>query len=294
MIADDFKEILEKFPIEKENQFKNNWLANKFRQEFTDNLKSFVKGISHEYENYIVRYHFGVGTWFKWPWIQIQDPIFGKSVNQSLFLNVDFNFDKQQIYFMLNQVENNQNSFVLKERSEKLFNSIRNPIPEKFLHYNQDFSEFNWEVENRAIITKVYNFDEINDRILKKDMESLLKIGVDLIPIYNKLINDTSEKTIIPSNNSLGDVAKKILNCISIKNLNYDEIDKENKILYKKFQEKYAPEVLKNIHDNELLTHMFLHEGNKDNLSYALEFNPDYIRFGSIGEEMLLNMECIR
>ena len=50
------------------------------------------------------------------------------------------------------------------------------------------------------------------------------------------------------------------------------------------FKEKFAPEVLKSLSDNELLGYLFLTvDGNNDSLCYHLEFNPKLKRtFGSI------------
>lgn len=50
------------------------------------------------------------------------------------------------------------------------------------------------------------------------------------------------------------------------------------------FKEKFAPEVLKSLSDDELLSHIFLTaDGNNDSLCYHLEFNPKLKKtFGSI------------
>ena len=50
------------------------------------------------------------------------------------------------------------------------------------------------------------------------------------------------------------------------------------------FKEKFSPEVLKSLSDDELLGYIFLTaDGNNDSLCYHLEFNPKLKRtFGSI------------
>ncbi|MDO5849443.1 MAG: AAA family ATPase [Methanobrevibacter sp.] len=51
---------------------------------------------------------------------------------------------------------------------------------------------------------------------------------------------------------------------------------------YYKFQKKYSPDILRNLDDGELLEYVFLHDNDSDNLCYALEFDKEYSRFGSV------------
>lgn len=54
--------------------------------------------------------------------------------------------------------------------------------------------------------------------------------------------------------------------------------------LLNEFKEKFSPEVLKSLSDDDLLSYIFLTaDGNNDSLCYHLEFNPKLKRtFGSI------------
>ncbi len=65
------------------------------------------------------------------------------------------------------------------------------------------------------------------------------------------------------------------------KTLEYPQVDADVAALYQKFQEQYAPEILQNLSDEDLLGYIFL--GVSDtSLCYALEFDPQYIQFGGI------------
>ncbi|MCL2114982.1 MAG: AAA family ATPase [Methanobrevibacter sp.] len=190
MIVDDFKEIFNRFPKESKKDFPKNPFADKIRNEFTNNLKNLLKEISHDYEDYFVNYFFGQSTWRSDIWILIRSPIFDSG--NFLFLSFYLDFDKNHVCFMIHNKVGEPSSETHNEISEKLFHSITSPIPEKFIHSNKDLSGI-WYVKGRAIISKVYNIDELNNSELKKEMESILKIYEELIPKYNELIYERIE-----------------------------------------------------------------------------------------------------
>ncbi len=66
-----------------------------------------------------------------------------------------------------------------------------------------------------------------------------------------------------------------------MKSAEYPQVDAEANALYQKFQEQYAPEILRNLSDEELLGYIFLGVGDTS-LCNALEFDPQYNQFGSI------------
>ena len=51
---------------------------------------------------------------------------------------------------------------------------------------------------------------------------------------------------------------------------------------FKSFQEKFAPEILKQLDGEDLLNSIFLHDGDRTTLCYNLEFEKEYSRTGSI------------
>jgi len=81
--------------------------------------------------------------------------------------------------------------------------------------------------------------------------------------------------------NSYEKAVKNITDFIQINNSEYTYKDEDER-LYRNFQRRFSPEVLKNLSDDKLLNYMFLHDGNQNNLCYALEFDKNYGKFGSI------------
>jgi len=93
--------------------------------------------------------------------------------------------------------------------------------------------------------------------------------------------NDLMDNESITEEDSYERATKIITDFISENNLEYTDKEEDER-LYKQFQDKFSPEVLKNLQDDELLNYIFLHDGDKNNLCYALEYDKDYWRFGSI------------
>lgn len=58
--------------------------------------------------------------------------------------------------------------------------------------------------------------------------------------------------------------------------------NKEYEDAYVKFKELFSPDVLKNLEGMDILNTIFLHDGDKNNLCYNLEFSKDYTFAGSI------------
>ena len=57
----------------------------------------------------------------------------------------------------------------------------------------------------------------------------------------------------------------------------------EHENMFKKFQNKFSPESLEKLDGLDLLNKMFLHDGDKNNLCYYLEFSNDFNAAGGIG-----------
>jgi hypothetical protein len=75
--------------------------------------------------------------------------------------------------------------------------------------------------------------------------------------------------------------ASEIISDFILENNLEDTGKEEHERLYKEFQDKFSPKVLDNLSDDELLDFIFLHDKDKNNLCYTLEFS-NYYGFGSI------------
>lgn len=58
--------------------------------------------------------------------------------------------------------------------------------------------------------------------------------------------------------------------------------NKEFERMYKKFSRNFSPEILENLRGKSILHRIFVHDGDRNNLCYNLEFSKDYSFAGSI------------
>ena len=76
--------------------------------------------------------------------------------------------------------------------------------------------------------------------------------------------------------------ANKIKHYLKENNLgNYE--NKTYEQAYIKFKQSFSPEILENLNGNDILNIIFIHDGDKNNLCYNLEFSNDYNFAGGIG-----------
>ena len=75
--------------------------------------------------------------------------------------------------------------------------------------------------------------------------------------------------------------AQKIRSYLDENNLgNFEQ--EEYELKYKHFYDKFSPEILEKLEGKDVLNNIFLHDGDKNNLCYYLEFSKDIEGTGSI------------
>lgn len=73
MLTEDFKEILDNYKEETRKPLKNNELAFKMRNKFTNDLKDIINSIESNFnENFTVKFSPGQGSWAVRPWAGIR------------------------------------------------------------------------------------------------------------------------------------------------------------------------------------------------------------------------------
>lgn len=196
MIIDDFKEILERFPIESKKPIKNNELANKMRNEFTNDFKKFVFNNASNKEKYSVKISPGMGIWTNRPWAGIKNSDATNTFQEGLYLIYIFNFDKNGFYLSLDQGYNT---------SIKLRRNLSNYLIEIFEKSNlvapSGFVSDETKLYEDTILSKFYNIDEISIDELNNDLKSLIEIYEYLIPYYHEYC----DKNKISSSESFGE-----------------------------------------------------------------------------------------
>ena len=141
MVINDFKEIMEKYWLEKEKSFKGNVFANKMKNDFKQNLEDLVDEIDDKHE-YYVKISPGVGNWSKVPFAGILNTVFPNSFKEGLYVVYSF-VDDSGFYLSIGQGRDNtlkkNRIFISKKLGEEL-KSSNTPIPQGF---NIDDEKYN-------------------------------------------------------------------------------------------------------------------------------------------------------
>ncbi len=163
MLEDYFKEILDRFEDEKTKPFKGNELVLKIRNDLS-------KEVSNCLDNtFTVRAHCGLNSWPESPWVTIIDKSFD-STQEALILQYNFDTLKRHVSF----------SLILRLKDVSEYIPLKN-----FLIINIDNGNLNdFTVDENdtssVILSKNYTYNQINDDVLKGDLERI-------IPTYRHL-----------------------------------------------------------------------------------------------------------
>ena len=192
MILDDFKEILERFPIESKKRYKNNELANKMRNEFTKDFEDFVFNLTLNKEKYSVKISPGMGTWTLRPWAGIKNSDATNTFQEGLYLIFIFDFDKNGYYLSLDQGNYKTSSKIRKNISNFLIDILLDSnffIPSGFVYDETKLYE-------DTIISKFYEVDKVTINELKMDLKYLIEIYEYLIPFYLNYTEKNENKSL--------------------------------------------------------------------------------------------------
>ena len=185
MIIEDFKEILEKYPLESKKQFKDNEFASKMKNEFKDNLNDFVHEVIGENHKYIVKVSPGSrNNWAKRPWAGVCNSDSTSSFNKGLFIFFSFDIDNSKFYSSINQGNDVFDKKARKSIALKLIEEFKNSDYNLVEGYVLD----NSRVTQDAVMSKEYDLDIITLEDFKNDFEKIIDIYEYLIPYYNDYI----------------------------------------------------------------------------------------------------------
>ena len=173
-LAEDFKEIFDRFEEEKLKEFKGNELASKMRNEFNIHFNQFVSNlVSSDYE-YICKISPGAGKWISEPWADIRTNETSTGFQNGFYINSHFNLSerKLEIGLILGRDKVSLNKRL--ERWEFLKEKMLEKFPDTFL--NLEFGEDD-------IIVETLDYDNLTD-------ENIGNIFKKLINIYEELMHD--------------------------------------------------------------------------------------------------------
>ena len=282
MIIDDFHEILNNFQFESKKPFKDNEFANKMRNDFTENFKKFVFNILTNNDEYVAKISPGMTRWTKRPWAGLRNSTLTNTFKKGLYLIYIFDFENNGFHLSLDQGSDYPNLSSRKNISQYLFDLIY----KNNLFIPQGFAGDENKLYEDVVLSKFYNIDDVTINEMENDLKDLINIYEYLIPYYEDymLTFDYNNDLKNNSNENKGNLefsAVKIneyLNKNNLKNFEKDEFED----MYLHFKSEFAPEILEKLDGSDLLNKIFLHDADRNNLCYVLEFSQEYIKTGSI------------
>lgn len=191
MLSDNFKEILDQYPIEKKKNIKGNAFAFKMRKGFTNDLKGFLEPML-DIDKYKIKISHGQGSWVEKPWAGIT-----KYNSFQDGLNIGFTFFPEEKFVTLHIVQgrNKISNSTFNERNKvliEIINKEKDLIAKLGRHNFTMGTPLNTE-DSGAIIEKYYEYDELNDTDLKKDLEVVLEVYQKLISKYEEMMGKKTE-----------------------------------------------------------------------------------------------------
>lgn len=200
MLADNFKEILDKYPEESNKPLKGNELARKMREEFNDNFKEMISEfVSPEYE-LVTKISHGNGEWVKVPWANSLYTAVSNTFQEGFYIYSVFDFENKKYKVGFGQGVSSISPEVYDERMNFLSSIAKEKFPDAFS--DEKFNKFD---ENNDLLFKSIKYDDLTDDLLKETFKNLVKIYEELIPYYLDYLSkeEPSPDTLRPNNDGL-------------------------------------------------------------------------------------------
>lgn len=284
MIITDFKEILDKFLMETKKPFKGNEFASKMRNEFTNDFKEFVFNVI-DGNSYDLKISPGMQGWTNRPWAGLRNTNSTNTFQIGLYLIYIFDFENNGFHLSLDQGA----EYPKKSQRIDISNYLIKFIYETNFNIPQGFVCDETKIYEDSIFSKFYDIDKVSIEELSSDLKSLIEVYEYLIPYYMEfickdmsLINDFPQKWIYNANKNYSISSNLIKNYLNDNNLgNLEKQDYEE--MFSSFKAKFSPEYLEKLEGIDVINKLFLHDGDKSNLCYILEFSDEFGKAGGIG-----------
>ena len=229
MLSENLKEILNRFPEEKEKPIKDNEFAKKIRGPFTNDLNQIILDIVGEEFLWEGKMSPGSTGWRDEPWAGIKNYRVAKNFKTGLYLIYIINIENSKVYFSLDQGHDKFPNKTTTEIAEELVKKIDFELPDGFATDRRE------ELNHSSIMFKVYEKDDLIEGDLIKDLEKMIEIYRKFIPIYIDTLDEMGlEPKYSLENSSLND--EKVISLenrniwrISVGETNISEVWKEFK-----------------------------------------------------------------
>ena len=163
MLKDYFTEILDRFEDEKTRPFEGNELVLKIRNDLPKEVSKCLD------DTFTVRVHCGRNSWPKSPWITIIDESFD-SAQEALILQYNFDTLKREVSL----------SLILRLKDVSEYTSLKDFLIINIKDTNLNDFTIDENDTSSTILSKKYAYNQINDDLLKGDLQSI-------IPTYRHL-----------------------------------------------------------------------------------------------------------
>lgn len=184
MISENFKEILDKYETKRNTEdFKDNPFAKKIKTDFKNEIKDFIETFVENKELYHVKGDPGQYNWVNNVQIKIGNYNSCKYFKHGLYILYVFNPDGSGVYLTLNQGNNFPDEKTRIDIGRILYDSIELEIPDGFSHDHEEY-----QFGKQGVLIKYYEYENLDEDILKKDLKALIKIYEQIIPVYLNLI----------------------------------------------------------------------------------------------------------
>lgn len=184
-LINDIKEIAIEFPNQSKKPLKNNFLANKMRNEFSDDLRAVIWEIVENDVKYTASFLPGTGNWAKTPWAGVLNDKVAKGYEKGLGMFFRFNFDLNTIELYLNQGYYNTSKKTVDKQREKLIPKLKEGFPDIYERYVKNFN-----FKGKNIPFKEIKIAELDSKSFYNDLNKILEIYEYLIPFYEEIIKD--------------------------------------------------------------------------------------------------------
>lgn len=176
MLADNFKEIFDKYPKEKKKPLKGNELARKMREDFNGNFKEMISEfISPEYEVF-TKISYGTVSWVNTPWAHFCYTNVSNTFKEGFYVISFLDFENRVYKIGFGQGTDNISKELYSSRMDYLSSVIR----EKFPNFLSD-EKFN---EDNDLLFKSIKYDDLTDEVLRDTFKEIIEVYETLIPYY--------------------------------------------------------------------------------------------------------------
>ena len=196
-----FLPVLENYLDEKNNNFKNNDLANKIRNIFPERLNELIRD---EGDRYIVEGSSGKGNWADSPWIAIFDTLITTKARSGYYLVYLFREDMEGFYLSLNQGVTRIQE-IYKKDVKSVLASKASDYRDRLVYDKDDLIEI--DLKSNSRLPRLYEKGNILARYYDKanlpDDETLKKDFFDFLNYYKLLVyNDDTDVIVIDTDSN--------------------------------------------------------------------------------------------